>query len=197
MVARKSLLALGLLTLVVAVSISGYANVGNTALAQHTSTPSESTIEQRALGNNTTINSVTGTVTIEMEQPNSTQTMTADVWQRPPNHVRYEYTDGPMAGDVMVSNGSSVWMYNETTNTARHLSLTGENAGMMQNLTKAFQQLSNEFTVVSSGRCGGRDADTYSDQNTIEVAADDMPLYQDRHKTDDTGTQRFQIGGFE
>jgi hypothetical protein len=52
-----------------------------------------------------------------------------------------------MAGDVMVSNGSDVWMYNETRNTARHLCLTGENADIVQNLTKAFQQFSGAFTL--------------------------------------------------
>ncbi len=166
MVRRKSLLALALLTLVVAVSVSGYASIGNTAPAQNSSTPTESTIEQHALGNNTAVESVTGTVTIEVEQPNSTQTMQADVWQQPPNHVRYEYTEGPMEGDVMVSNGSGFWMYNESTNTARHLSLTGENAGMIQNLTAAFQQLSNEFTAEYQGEA------TVSGQETYKVTVE-------------------------
>ncbi|WP_231189128.1 DUF2092 domain-containing protein [Haladaptatus sp. DYF46] len=163
MVARKSLLTLGLLTLVVAVSVTGYASVGNQVHAQDSSTPSEATIEQHALGNNTTAKSVTGTVTIEMEQPNNTQTMKADVWQRLPNHVRYEYTAGPMEGNVMVSNGSGFWMYNESTNTARHLSLTGENAGMIQNLTAAFQQISNGFSADYQGEA------TVSGQETYKV----------------------------
>jgi outer membrane lipoprotein-sorting protein len=159
MVSRKSLLTLGLLALVVVASVGGYASVENST--QDTSTPSESTIEQHALGNDTAVNSVAGTVTIETERANETQTVKADVWQRPPNHVRFEYTDGPMAGDVMVSNGSDVWMYNETRNTARHLRLTGENADMIQNLTKAFQQFSGAFTAEYQGEATVSGRETY------------------------------------
>ncbi|WP_266081086.1 outer membrane lipoprotein-sorting protein [Haladaptatus caseinilyticus] len=164
MVARKTTpLMLVILTLVVAASVSGYASVGDSALAQDATKPAESTIEQHALGNNTTVDSVTGTMTIRMERPGETQTMEAKTWQRPPDHVRYEYTDGPAAGDVMVSNGSSFWMYNETTNTARHLRLTGENAEQIQNLTKVFQQLSDEFTAEYQGEA------TVSGQETYKV----------------------------
>ncbi|GKZ14411.1 DUF4367 domain-containing protein [Haladaptatus sp. T7] len=161
MVTRKSLLTLGLLTLVVAASVGGYASMESSDQVQDTSTPSESTIEQHALGNNTTVTSVTGTVTVETERANDTQTVRADVWQRLPNHVRYEYTDGPTAGDVMVSNGSDVWMYNDTRNTARHLRLSGENAGLVQNLTKAFQQFSDAFTAEYQGEATVSGRETY------------------------------------
>ena len=161
MVARKSLLAVGLLTLVVAVSFGSYASVGNQVSAKEDTTPSEATIEQHALGNNTTVDSVSGTVTITTDGPDGNQTVEADIWQRTPDHVRYEYTDGPQAGTEMVSNGSDLWMYNDTTNTARYLRLDGENAGLIQNMSKAFQGISDGFEANYQGTATVSGHETY------------------------------------
>lgn len=74
------------------------------ALLQGFSRP---TRERHALTNNTTIQSITGTVTITTETDNETETLRANDWQEPPNNVRYEYVAGPSERTTLVSNGST------------------------------------------------------------------------------------------
>ena len=158
---RSSLIIVGMVVLLAAASVTGYAGVE--AATPQTETPSdqlpsEEVIEQRALSNNTTVESVTGTVTITSDIGNETQTMRANVWQEPPNRVRYEYVSGPTEGTILVSNGSMFWMYNETTNTVRRLSL---NASFVQDLNRAFQNLSSEFTAEYQGEATISGRETY------------------------------------
>lgn len=158
---RSPPIIVGMVVLLAAASVTGYAGV-ETATPQ-TETPSdqlppEEVIEQRALSNNTTVESVTGTVTITSDIGNETQTMRANIWEEPPNRVRYEYVSGPTEGTVMVSSGSTFWMYNETTNTVRRLSL---NASFVQDLTRVSQNLSNEFTAEYQGQATISGRETY------------------------------------
>lgn len=63
----------------------------------------------------------TGTMTTEMVMGNDTQTTTAKVWaNQSGNELRHEYVSPePMNGTVLVSNGSTMWMYNATENEVR------------------------------------------------------------------------------
>lgn len=106
--------------------------------------PSEEVIERRVLGNETLVESVTGTVTVESDIGGETRTIRANVWQRPPDRFRFEYVSGPSAGTTFVSNGSTVWFYNETTDTVRRLQYE---QGLVQNLTRAFRNLSQGYTA--------------------------------------------------
>lgn len=160
---KTSLLALGIVVLVAAGSVSGYASTGSGPFhAQSDETPSDETIEDHALSNNTTIDSVTGTVVIESDLGETNRTMTADIWQKPPDKVRYEYTDGPTEGDVLVSNGSTFWSYNESQNTARRLQLSELNSESFQNLQKAFQNLSDQFNADYKGEATVSGRETYA-----------------------------------
>lgn len=158
---------LGVVTLLLTASLAGcmgteVASPTKETTASPTQTtadtqPSETAIEQHALNNTTTIESVTGTVTITTETGNETQTMRANVWQEPPTNVRYEYVSGPSEGTTFVSNGSTFWMYNETRNTARRL----QYGTALQNLTQAFQNLSAQYTADYQGEATVSGQETY------------------------------------
>lgn len=170
---KTSLLALGIVVLVAAAPVSGYASTGSGPFhAQSNDTPSDETIEDHALSNNTTVDSVTGTVVIESNLGETNRTMTADIWQEPPDKVRYEYTDGPTEGNVMVSNGSTFWMYNESENTARRLQLSQFRSGSLENLRMAFQNLSDQFTADYKGEATVSGRETYA----VSVQPGDGPL---------------------
>ena len=162
---KRSPVVLGVVALLLTASLAGCMSLGTTqeTTASPTQTtsdaqPSEHAIEQHALSNNTTIESVTGTVTITTETGNETQTMRANVWQEPPNNVRYEYVSGPSEGTILVSNSSTFWMYNETTNTARQFQY---GSGLVQNLTRVFQNLSTQFTADYQGEATVSGQETY------------------------------------
>ena len=162
---------LGVVALLLTASLAGCMGLGTTSPTRETTPsptqtasdaqPSANAIEQHALSNNTTVESVTGTVTITTGVGNETQTMRAKVWQEPPNNVRYEYVSGPSEGTVLVSNGSTFWMYNETTNTARRFQY---GSGLVQNLTRVFQSLSAQYTADYQGEA------TVSGQATYVVS---------------------------
>jgi outer membrane lipoprotein-sorting protein len=63
----------------------------------------------------------TGTMTTEMVMGNDTQTTTAKVWaNQSGDELRHEYVSPEaMNGTVLVSNGSTMWMYNATKNEVR------------------------------------------------------------------------------
>lgn len=168
---KRSPVVLGVVALLLTASLAGCMGTEGASPTQETTTsptqttsgeqPSENTIEQHALSNNTTVESVTGTVTITTETGNETETIRANIWENSPNKVRYEYVSGPSEGTVLVSNGSTFWMYNETTNTARQLQYS---TGLLQNLTRAFQNLSAQFTADYQGEA------TVSGQATYVVS---------------------------
>ncbi|WP_115864145.1 DUF4367 domain-containing protein [Halorussus litoreus] len=165
---KRSPVVLGVVVLLLTASLAGCMGAQEASPTQETTTspptttsdaqPSESTIEQHALGNETTIESITGTVTITTDAGNETQTMRANVWQEPPNNVRYEYVSGPTEGTTLVANESTFWMYNETTNTARQMQY---DTGVVQNLTRAFQNLSSQFTADYQGEATVSGQPTY------------------------------------
>ncbi|SEV96520.1 DUF4367 domain-containing protein [Halobacterium jilantaiense] len=154
MALKRFPVVLGVVVVLLVASLAGCVGLEDSSTAQETTTaapqttagesPSADVIEQHALSNNTSVESVTGTVTITTGTGNGTQTMEANVWQVPPNDVRYEYVSGPSEGTLLVSNESTFWMYNETTNTARRFQY---DTGLAENLTRAFQNLSSEFTA--------------------------------------------------
>lgn len=157
---RKHILVIGMVALLATVSITGYTTLEATAAQNNLSeqAPSEETIEQHALNNTTTIESVTGTVTINSTIDNGTQPMQAQIWQQPPNHVRYEYVSGPNRGNVLVSNGSTIWMYNDSTNTVQRLQY---NTSLTDNLRQAFQNLSANYTAEYQGQAVVSGQETY------------------------------------
>jgi outer membrane lipoprotein-sorting protein len=160
MVSKKSLLALGIVVLLVAGSVGGYAN---TALQESPDeeTPSEETIEERALNNNTTVDSVTGTVVMKIDTGEKTKSMKAKVWQEPPKESRFKYVSGPQEGTVMVSNGSTITLYNESSNTVRRLQLSEGKKGTLQQLAKMFQNLSSQYTAEYNGQATVSGRETY------------------------------------
>jgi len=165
---NRSPVVLGMVVVLLTASLAGCLGTQETSPTQETTTaspqtaadesPSAHVIEQHALSNNTSVESVTGTVTITTETGDETETMRANVWEEPPNNVRYEYTAGPSEGTVLVSNGSTFWMYNETTNTARNFQY---GTGLAENLTRAFQNLSAEFTADYQGEATVSGQETY------------------------------------
>jgi outer membrane lipoprotein-sorting protein len=168
MVSRKSLLALGIVVLVAAASAGGYASTATAPLQESLDektpsdeTPSDETIEEHAIGNNTTVESVTGTVVTKIETGEKTKTMKAKIWQEPPNKVRLKYISGPAEGNVLVSNGSTITLYNESANTVRRLQLSGEKAGAFKQLAKMFQNLSSQYTAEYNGEATVSDRETY------------------------------------
>jgi outer membrane lipoprotein-sorting protein len=163
MVSRKPLLALGIVVLVAAASVGGYASTGTASLqdSPNEETPSEETIEEHAIGNNTTVESITGTVVIKTEIGETTRTMKAKIWQEPPNKLRLKYISGPQKGTVLVSNGSTIWFYNETTKTARRLQLSDMKNGSLQQLTQVFKNLSSQYTVEYKGQATVSGRETY------------------------------------
>lgn len=160
MVSRKSLLAFGLVVLLVAGSVGGYAS---TVLQESPDeeTPSEETIEEHALNNTTTVDSVTGTMVMKIDTGEKTKTVKAKVWQEPPKKFRIKYISGPQEGTVMVSNGSTITLYNENTNTVRRLQLSEANKGTLQQLAKMFQNLSSQYTAEYEGQATVSDRETY------------------------------------
>jgi outer membrane lipoprotein-sorting protein len=168
MVSRKSLLALGIVVLVAAASVGGYASTATAPLQESLDektpseeTPSEETIEEHAIGNNTTVESVTGTVVTKIETGEKTKTMKAKIWQEPPNKVRLKYISGPVEGNVLVSNGSTITLYNESANTVRRLQLSEEKMGGFQQLAKMFQNLSSQYTAEYKGQATVSDREAY------------------------------------
>jgi len=158
MALKRSPVVLGVVAVLLVASLAGCVGLQDSSTAPETTTaapqttsgesPSADVIERHALSNDTVVESVTGTVTITTETGTETQTIEANVWQAPPNDVRYEYVSGPSEGVVLVSNESAFWMYNETTNTARRFQYGN---GRLQNLTRAFQNFSSGFTAEYRG----------------------------------------------
>lgn len=102
----------------------------------------------------------TGTVTTETITGNETRTTTAEVWMnRSANHVRYEYAaPESRAGTVLVSNGSTMWMYNDTTNTVRKTNISGLTPQGTTNYGKVVGNLLDNYDVTYRGTetVGGR-----------------------------------------
>jgi outer membrane lipoprotein-sorting protein len=176
MVSRKSLLALGIVVLVAVGSVGGYASTGSalqessdeasteTALLQESSNeqkPSNETIEEHAISNNTTIDSVKGTVVTKIDTGEKKKTMKAKIWQEPPDKIRIKYISGPQKGTVLVSNGSTITLYNESANTVRRLQLSEERKGALQQIAKMFQNLSGQYTADYQGQATVSGRETY------------------------------------
>ncbi|WP_128476990.1 outer membrane lipoprotein-sorting protein [Halorussus pelagicus] len=90
------------------------------------------------------IGTYTGTVTTEVVMGNETSTSTAEVWaNQSGNELRYEYSaPESMNGTILVSNGSTMWMYNGTDNTVRKSNLSGFGA---QNATPDYESIIDNF----------------------------------------------------
>lgn len=163
MVSRKPLLALGIAVLVAVASVGGYASTGIAPLqdSPDEETPSEETIEEHALGNDTDVESVTGTVVIKTDLGGKTQTVKAKIWQELPNKIRLKYISGPQKGTLLVSNGSTITFYNNTTNTVRRLQLSGMKNGSFQQLAQMFKKLSSQYTVEYKGQATVSGRETY------------------------------------
>lgn len=123
--------------------------------------PSGETIEEHALNNTTTVDSMTGTMVMKTDTGEKTKTVKAKIWQEPPNKFRIKYISGPQEGTVMVSNGTAITLYNENTNTVRRLQLSNEKKGTLQQLAKMFQNLSGQYTAEYIGQATVSGRETY------------------------------------
>lgn len=160
MVSRKPLLAFGIVVLLIAGSVGSYAGP---TLQESTDekTLSEETIEEHALNNNTTVDSVTGTMVMKIETGEKTKTIKAKVWQEQQKKFRIKYISGPREGAVMVYNGSAIILYNEDTNTVRRLQLSEGKKGTLQQLARMFQNLSGQYTAEYKGQATVSGRETY------------------------------------
>lgn len=116
MALRKSSLRLATLAVVLAVALSGCAG-----MQFGSGDMSAEKIGEQVEQKYENVGTYTGTVTTKTVSGNETRTTTANVWMNQSgDEMRYEYVSPEqMAGTVLVSNGSTMWMYNETTDTAR------------------------------------------------------------------------------
>lgn len=99
------------------------------------------------------IGTYTGTVTTEMVTGNETRTTTANVWvNQSSGEMRYEYVSPErMNGTVLVSNGSTMWMYNETTDTARKTDVSKFGSQGMTNFSKVIRNVLENYNVSYAG----------------------------------------------
>lgn len=172
MVSKRSLLTLSIVVLLAGASI---AVAGSTGIGHHESLPgaslqqdapgdtqpSNETIEERALSNNTTVESLTGTLRLTIDTGETTNTTKAKIWVEPPNNVRLKYISGPQEGTLIVSNQSTLWVYQPETNTALYYQSSEMRRGIVQQLQQTFQNLSGEFTAEYKGQATVSGQETY------------------------------------
>lgn len=118
-------------------------------------------IGERAQEKYESIESYEGTITTSFHSTERNRTTTAHVWVKPhAQKTRYEYVSPEtMAGSVIVSNGSTMTMYNASENTVTQMSLSvGGSELPAQNFSRQFEHVLDNFNVERKGTAaiGGR-----------------------------------------
>lgn len=148
MALRKSSLRLATLAVVLAVALGGCAG-----MQFGSGDMSAEEIGEKVEQKYENVGTFTGTVTTKVVTGNETRTTTANVWMnRSGDEMRYEYVSPErMAGTVLVSNGSTMWMYNETTDTARKTDFSVLGSQTTRNYSQVVRNLLENYNVSYRG----------------------------------------------
>ena len=124
----------------------------------------------------TEIDSYEANVTTTISGANMDQTTVMHTVAKPKAGMTYtEYTSpDSMAGDLAVSNGSAMWTYDASENTAQKLDLSGLELPMTPNYGQLIEQFTNQYDITQKGTATVADRDTYvlelTPKNDTEVA---------------------------
>ena len=123
------------------------------------------------------VETVQGIQTITMDDGTETVTTTQEVWERGPDQYRADIieTDDPEPIDVIVSDGSTMWMYDEDDNEAVRMELGFDQADQ-EALNDGFvEAFTNDTDVTIEGTDTVADRDVY----VLELTGDgDDALYE-------------------
>lgn len=124
--------------------------------------PDGETLLQRTVAAESTVESLRGVQTTTWTDGNESVSTTYEVWLRPPNETRMELvsSDQPDQFDVLVSNGTTLWTYDEDANEAVRLD-PGFSPGQLQRLQESFAEAflgDMTPTAVGTDTVAGRDA---------------------------------------
>jgi outer membrane lipoprotein-sorting protein len=100
------------------------------------------------------VGTFTGTMTTETVFGNETRTSKANIWQnQSSSELRYEYLGpGAQNGTILVSNGSTMWRYNDTDNTAQKTNLSSIGTeGMSPDYQSVIENLLENYNVSYQG----------------------------------------------
>ncbi|ELY37278.1 outer membrane lipoprotein carrier protein LolA [Natronorubrum tibetense GA33] len=139
--------------------------------------PDADELLEAAVNAESNVETVQGIQTITMDDGTETVTTTQEVWERGPDQYRADIVeaDEPEPIDVIVSDGSTIWMYDEDDNEAVQMELGFDQADE-EALNDGF---ADAFTADTDASVEGTDTVADRDVYVLELTGDgDDALYE-------------------
>ncbi|WP_436347887.1 outer membrane lipoprotein-sorting protein [Natronorubrum sp. FCH18a] len=139
--------------------------------------PDADALLEAAIDAESNVETVQGTQTVTIDDGSESVTTTQNVWERAPDQYRADVveSDEPEPIDVMVTDGSTIWMYDEDDNEAVQMDLGFDQADR-EALNDGFVEA---FTTDMNASVEGTDTVADRDVYVLELTADgDDALYE-------------------